>query len=408
MVFDDQARVRWLNQTACDLMGYRLEDIVGTSVFDFVHPDDLGYMLSSWEKRLDHPDEPGPHRPGSCPQQRRLVAGLRDHRPQPARRRRGRRHGGHRPGPQPAVRPRRQPGPAAVDGRSHHRHRAPARCPGSVLVRQPPAHGPLGPRLRPHHRLALDRHRPPRRHRGRHGVVRPADRRRRRRHQPRAGAPVGPGRAGPCTSSCTAPTRSPTPSIDGVIVSARDVEEIVAMQRMLEERNERLSHAVTHDQLTGLYSRRAFVDAVGDVIALRRDPDAGARPGRRRRAVLRPRRLQGGQRQPRPRGGRPGAPGDRGAGSSARSATATSSPATAGTSSPCCSATTSRRPRCRPSSPGSTARVTTPVTIDGVTARVGVSIGVSREPADTAEVDSLLSAADAAMYNRKRVEPRTR
>ena len=59
MVFDDQARVRWMNQTACDLMGYRLEDIVGTSVFDFVHPDDLGYMLSSWEKRVDNPDEPG-------------------------------------------------------------------------------------------------------------------------------------------------------------------------------------------------------------------------------------------------------------------------------------------------------------------------------------------------------------
>ena len=63
------------------------------------------------------------------------------------------------------------------------------------------------------------------------------------------------------------------PLIDGVIVSARDVEEIVAMQRMLEERNERLSHAVTHDQLTGLYSRRAFVDAVGDVISLRRQRD---------------------------------------------------------------------------------------------------------------------------------------
>ena len=31
-----------------------------------------------------------------------------------------------------------------------------------------------------------------------------------------------------------------------------------------------------------------------------------------------------------------------------------------------------------------------------------MSIGVSREPADTAEVDSLLSAADAAMYSRKR------
>ena len=49
-----------------------------------------------------------------------------------------------------------------------------------------------------------------------------------------------------------------------------------------------------------------------------------------------------------------------------------------------------------------TGALTTPVTVDDVTTRVGVSIGVSREPADTAEVDSLLSAADAAMYNRKR------
>ena len=54
VVADDQARMRWANATTLDLMGYRLDEIVGQSIFDFVHPDDLAYMLSSWEKRLDH------------------------------------------------------------------------------------------------------------------------------------------------------------------------------------------------------------------------------------------------------------------------------------------------------------------------------------------------------------------
>jgi diguanylate cyclase (GGDEF)-like protein len=49
-----------------------------------------------------------------------------------------------------------------------------------------------------------------------------------------------------------------------------------------------------------------------------------------------------------------------------------------------------------------TGALTTPVAVGDIVTRVGVSIGVSRAPAATADVDSLLSAADAAMYNRKR------
>ena len=39
-----------------------------------------------------------------------------------------------------------------------------------------------------------------------------------------------------------------------------------------------------------------------------------------------------------------------------------------------------------------TGALSTPVSVDGITTRVGVSVGVSRAPAETADVDALLSA----------------
>ena len=173
------------------------------------------------------------------------------------------------------------------------------------------------------------------------------------------------------------------------------------MQHMLEERNERLSHAVTHDQLTGLCSRWAFVEAVDRAIAARREA-AGTEPagdvvvlfcdldgfkavndthghslGDR---VLREiaMRLQTTVRDT-----------DlvaRYGGDEFTVLLGDDQPAAA------VAALIARL--------GSALAI--PVSIDGVTTRVGVSVGVSREPAEEADVDSLLSTADAAMYNRKR------
>ena len=47
--------VTYLNERATKTLGYRLEDVLGASVFDYIHPDDLAYMAWSWEARQsDH------------------------------------------------------------------------------------------------------------------------------------------------------------------------------------------------------------------------------------------------------------------------------------------------------------------------------------------------------------------
>ena len=400
VVFDDQARLRWMNQTACELMGYQLEEVVGTSVFDFVHPDDLGYMLSSWEKRVDHPDEAGLivqgralSRDGSWRAYEIIGISLLD---------------------DDAV------GGMVITARDLSRQSAladsPARLRSMVdrttdIVLLLDADGLFSFANR---RLTVLSGHDSDRIIGSSWteIVHPDDVEvasawfdqlilggdgATSRVQVRLLGPSG--RAVHVELHGT--NQIADPLIDGVIVSARDVEELVAMQRMLEERNERLSHAVTHDQLTGLYSRRAFVDAVGDVIALRRDERRGTPSGD---VVVLFCDLDGFKDVNDNHGH---AVGDRVLQEIAArlESTVRDSDIIAryggdeftvllGEDEPpaAVSALVARL----------TGALTTPVTIDEVTTRVGVSIGVSREPASTAEVDSLLSAADAAMYNRKR------
>jgi len=400
VVFDDQARLRWMNQTACELMGYQLEEVVGTSVFDFVHPDDLGYMLSSWEKRVDHPDEAGLivqgralSRDGSWRAYEIIGISLLD---------------------DDAV------GGMVITARDLSRQSAladsPARLRSMVdrttdIVLLLDADGLFSFANR---RLTVLSGHDSDRIIGSSWteIVHPDDVEvasawfdqlilggdgATSRVQVRLLGPSG--RAVHVELHGT--NQIADPLIDGVIVSARDVEELVAMQRMLEERNERLSHAVTHDQLTGLYSRRAFVDAVGDVIALRRDERRGTPSGD---VVVLFCDLDGFKDVNDNHGH---AVGDRVLQEIAArlESTVRDSDIIAryggdeftvllGEDEPpaAVSALVARL----------TGALRTPVTIDEVTTRVGVSIGVSREPASTAGVDSLLSAADAAMYNRKR------
>ena len=400
VVFDDQARLRWMNQTACELLGYQLEEVVGTSVFDFVHPDDLGYMLSSWEKRVDHPDEAGLivqgralSRDGSWRAYEIIGISLLD---------------------DDAV------GGMVITARDLSRQSAladsPARLRSMVdrttdIVLLLDADGLFSFANR---RLTVLSGHDSDRIIGSSWteIVHPDDVEvasawfdqlilggdgATSRVQVRLLGPSG--RAVHVELHGT--NQIADPLIDGVIVSARDVEELVAMQRMLEERNERLSHAVTHDQLTGLYSRRAFVDAVGDVIALRRDERRGTPSGD---VVVLFCDLDEFKDVNDTHGH---AVGDRVLQEIAArlESTVRDSDIIAryggdeftvllGEDEPpaAVSALVARL----------TGALTTPVTIDEVTTRVGVSIGVSREPASTAEVDSLLSAADAAMYNRKR------
>ncbi|MCB1262703.1 MAG: diguanylate cyclase, partial [Acidimicrobiales bacterium] len=48
------------------------------------------------------------------------------------------------------------------------------------------------------------------------------------------------------------------------------------------------------------------------------------------------------------------------------------------------------------------ARIDEPITVDGIDADVGVTVGVARAGVATAEVDAVLRAADQAMYAAKR------
>jgi diguanylate cyclase (GGDEF)-like protein/PAS domain S-box-containing protein len=51
VVVDGEGRIVDANDTAEDQLGYDRDHVVGTSVFDFVHPDDLEYALRNFEAR---------------------------------------------------------------------------------------------------------------------------------------------------------------------------------------------------------------------------------------------------------------------------------------------------------------------------------------------------------------------
>ncbi len=59
MLVGADGNVVHVNKTLLHTMGYELADVVGTPVFDYVHPDDIDYMAASWDTRERHPGEPG-------------------------------------------------------------------------------------------------------------------------------------------------------------------------------------------------------------------------------------------------------------------------------------------------------------------------------------------------------------
>jgi diguanylate cyclase (GGDEF)-like protein/PAS domain S-box-containing protein len=66
------------------------------------------------------------------------------------------------------------------------------------------------------------------------------------------------------------------PLIDGVIATGRDVTELVAMEAQVREQHRQLLYSASHDALTGLLNRPAFLEAFAARLAARRDEgDAG-------------------------------------------------------------------------------------------------------------------------------------
>ncbi len=96
-----------------------------------------------------------------------------------------------------------------------------------------------------------------------------------------------------CTAQVTITNLLDNPSVGGLVLNTRDISE----RRQLEDQ---LVHQAFHDSLTALANRALFKDRVDHALlrTRRQSPVGGG-------AVPRPRRLQGGQRQPRPRRRRP-------------------------------------------------------------------------------------------------------
>jgi len=59
VLIDATGTIRVANQRLLDTMGYERDEVVGTNIFEYVHPDDLAYMAWSWENREANPGETG-------------------------------------------------------------------------------------------------------------------------------------------------------------------------------------------------------------------------------------------------------------------------------------------------------------------------------------------------------------
>ena len=191
------------------------------------------------------------------------------------------------------------------------------------------------------------------------------------------------------------------PLIDGIILSGRDISDLVSLEQQLREQNTLLTHAATHDPLTGFLNRTAFVEQMassltdrrargeeGDVVVLFCDLDGfkavndafGHAAGDDVLAIIAA-RLADSVRADDVLGRYGGDEFTILLGGDAAPAVVTGLVA-----------------RLK-------AKVLEPVALRGFDAHVGVTVGISRAAVADADLDALLRDADAAMYLEKRRHP---
>ncbi|MCB1251393.1 MAG: diguanylate cyclase [Acidimicrobiales bacterium] len=396
-VIDAAGLVRYVNRRLCEAMGYVEDQLVGSNIFDYVHPDDLAYMAWSWETRQSRPGE----------------VGMRVHA-------RGRNADGSwrpveivglsllddaRVGAMVMTMRDLDDGAALADSPARLRSMIDRTSDVVILL---DADGNIvfaNRRLTSHFGHDNDRvvGRPL------DVILDPADAPAARswldelvaagdRAATRARLRVRDPGGGVHQVEWHGTNQIDDPLIGGIIASGRDISALVAMESQVQAQTEQLAHAATHDPLTGLVNRSAFIDACaaqiaarraatdpGDVVVLFCDLDRfkavndthGHDVGDRVLEVVAA-RLQACVRAVDVVGRYGGDEFTVLLGDGASPSTVTSLVA-----------------RVR-------ARIDEPITVDGIDADVGVTVGVARAGVATAEVDAVLRAADQAMYAAKR------
>jgi diguanylate cyclase (GGDEF)-like protein/PAS domain S-box-containing protein len=258
VVLDENGLIAVVNQRLLDTMGYRREDVIGTNIFDYVHPDDLAYMAWSWEQREAHPHQTGilvqargRDADGSWRAVEILGLSLLDD-----------------PDVRGMVMTMRDLTDRVGLGDSPARLRSMIDRTTDVVMLLAPSGSILYANRRLTSRYGHD-------------------------HDRIVGLPVSSilhaddeavaaewlrglvGAGDRATARVRLRVLDPTgvahavewqgtnqlddPLIDGIIVSGRDITELVAMETQVREQTEQLSYAADHDPLTGLLNRRAFV-----------------------------------------------------------------------------------------------------------------------------------------------------
>ena len=258
--------IKYINQRLLDVMGYDRAAVIGSNVFDFVHPDDHEYLAITWGRRAANPGETGiiiQARGRNADGTWRgvevlglslLEDGVIDGMVMTMRDLGRKIDGGYADGKFRAILDRTTDVVLLLDrdGRIEYANR---RLTSSLGVDDDVVVGSMFTSLVPE----LEH---------------------RRFHDWLAGLVAGDGRDDtrirllvddPDWSSTATRTiewhgtnQLDDPLIAGLIVSGRDVSDLVDMERRISAQTEQLRHSAGHDALTGLLNRSAFVDEISN------------------------------------------------------------------------------------------------------------------------------------------------
>jgi diguanylate cyclase (GGDEF)-like protein/PAS domain S-box-containing protein len=59
IVIADDLTVKFVNDRLLEVMGYERDAVLGSNIFDYAHPDDHEYLATTWAKRVANPGETG-------------------------------------------------------------------------------------------------------------------------------------------------------------------------------------------------------------------------------------------------------------------------------------------------------------------------------------------------------------